>query len=188
MDFQTFKALLLSDHRRLNPVKGGMIRHLLFHPTFKLVFWFRFVSYLQSSQNLFLKKTGRLFYLILKHYELLNGIQLPVGTNIGGGLVFPHFSCIIINGGATIGENCTILQGVTIWENENWDVPKIGNNCVLAAGSKVIGNVTIGNNVLVGAGAVVTRDIPDNAIVVGVPAKVISFQGKKKVEHYHICG
>lgn len=68
MDFQTFKALLLSDHRRLNPVKGGMIRHLLFHPTFKLVFWFRFVSYLQSSQNLFLKKTGRLFYLILKHY------------------------------------------------------------------------------------------------------------------------
>ena len=46
MDFQTFKALLLSDHRRLNPVKGGMIRHLLFHPTFKLVFWFRFVSYL----------------------------------------------------------------------------------------------------------------------------------------------
>lgn len=48
--------------------------------------------------------------------------------------------------------------------------------------------MVIGNNVLIGAGAVVTKDIPDNAVAVGVPAKVISYEGKTKVEHYHICG
>ena len=53
MDFKTFKSLIISDHSRLNPIRGGMIRHMLFHPTFKLVFWFRFVSYLCSSRNFF---------------------------------------------------------------------------------------------------------------------------------------
>ena len=188
MDFKTFKSLIISDHSRLNPIRGGMIRHMLFHPTFKLVFWFRFVSYLCSSRNFFLRIFGRLFYLRLKWHELRTGIQLPVGAKIAGGLVFPHYSCIVINGAATIGKNCTILQGVTIGGDENYDVPKIGDNCVFAAGAKVIGNVVIGNNVLIGAGAVVTKDIPDYAVAVGVPAKVISYDGKTKVKHYHICG
>ena len=61
-----------------------------------------------------MKIFGRLFYLRLKWHELRTGIQLPVGAKIASGLVFPHYSCIVINGAATIGKNCTILQGVTI--------------------------------------------------------------------------
>lgn len=58
--------------------------------------------------------------------------------------------------------------------------PKVGDNVCLCTGAKVIGDVKIGNNVIIGAGAVVVKDIPDNAIVVGVPAKVISMDGDRK--------
>lgn len=57
--------------------------------------------------------------------------------------------------------------------------PVIGNNVLLFAGAKIIGNVNIGNNVVVGANAVVTHDVPDNAVVVGIPAKVINYNGKE---------
>ena len=80
-----------------------------------------------------------------------------------------------------------IFQGVTIGgmlkENEML-VPRIGNNVILFAGAKVIGNVTIGNNVVVGANAVVTHDVPDNAVVAGIPARVISMKGADYVAPY----
>ena len=98
MDFKTFKSLIISDHSRLNPIRGGMIRHMLFHPTFKLVFWFRFVSYLCSSRNFFLRIFGRLFYLRLKWHELRTGIQLPVGAKIAGGLVSPIIHVLLLMG------------------------------------------------------------------------------------------
>ena len=62
--------------------------------------------------------------------------------------------------------------------------PCIGDNVILSAGAKVIGKVKIGNNVMIGAGAVVVNDIPDNAVVVGVPAKVVSLNGKEHVKYY----
>lgn len=57
--------------------------------------------------------------------------------------------------------------------------PNIGNNCVFFAGSKIIGDISIGNNVVVGANAVVVKDVPDNAVVGGVPAKILNFNGKE---------
>ena len=77
---------------------------------------------------------------------------------------------------------------MTIGGDENCTVPKIGDNCILTCGAKIIGGITIGNNVLIGAGAVVTNDIPDDGVAVGIPAKVINYNGKIKVRHYHICG
>jgi len=63
-------------------------------------------------------------------------------------------------------------------------VPTIGDNVVLSAGAKIIGNVRIGNNVMLGAGDVVVKDVPDNAVVVGNPAGVISFEGASHVRYY----
>lgn len=89
----------------------------------------------------------------------------------------PHWAGgIIIHNNAIIGENCEIMQGVTIGNNalkSRNDVATIGDNVTLCAGCKVIGNVKIGNNVIVGANTVVVKDIPDNVIVAGVPAKII---------------
>ena len=64
----------------------------------------------------------------------------------------------------------------------NAGVPSIGNNCVLGPGSKILGSVTLGDNVFVGANAVVTHDMPSNSIVAGIPAKVISMNGQQSTE------
>ena len=97
-------------------------------------------------------------------------INMPP-ENIGGGLYFQHgFSTIVT--AKKIGERCRIFQQVTIGYRGE-DAPIIGNDVSVSAGAIVIGDVVLEDNCVVGAGAVVTRDVPKNATVVGVPAKVI---------------
>lgn len=79
---------------------------------------------------------------------------------------------MIVNSKAKIGKNLTIYPGVTVGASKS-GVPTIGDNVFLGLGSKVFGDVTIGNNVIVAPNAVVVKNVPDNSIVAGVPAKVI---------------
>lgn len=88
----------------------------------------------------------------------------------------------MINEAVSIGRNCNISQGVTLGQanrGKRKGAPIIGDNVYIGAGAKIIGKVKIGNNVAIGANCVVTKDIPDNAVVVGVPGKVISYEGSK---------
>ena len=164
--------------------KGSFLKNLLVNDNFKLVFWFRISSYLRQHGG------GRIWsflpMVILRHYKYKLGILLGVGTRSGCGLMFSHYSGVVINSGAVIGENCTILQCVTIGSvyGPKGGVPHIGDNVVLAAGAKVIGKVKIGNNVMIGAGAVVVKDVPDNAVVVGNPARIVSYDGERHVKYY----
>lgn len=91
----------------------------------------------------------------------------------------PHRGgAIVIHGDVIIGEQCEIMQNVTIGNNimkSRDDVAQIGDCVTLCAGVKIIGNVKIGNHVMVGANSVVTKDIPDNSIVAGIPGKVIKY-------------
>lgn len=83
---------------------------------------------------------------------------------------------VVIHSRAVIGKNCKIAQQVTIGGRSGiYEVPVIGDNVYLGAGCKVLGNVIIGNNVVVGANAVVIRSVPDNAVVAGVPAKIVKY-------------
>ncbi|MDE5772865.1 MAG: serine acetyltransferase [Muribaculaceae bacterium] len=119
------------------------------------------------------------YYRLKRRYRLLPSLILPGQTNCyicaeaaGGGLKLIHgFSTIIY--AKSIGENCTVFQQVTIGYSKG-ATPTVGDNCVICCGAKILGNVSIGNNVIIGANAVVTRDVPDNSIVAGTPAKVIS--------------
>lgn len=101
-------------------------------------------------------------------------------NNIGPGFRIMHLGSLIrIKKECRIGKNCTILPGVVIGNknlksDQSWVT--IGDNCYIGLGVKILGSVTIGNNVAIGANAVVTKDIPDNAIVGGVPAKVIKYR------------
>ena len=127
-------------------------------------------------------------FLIHKHNQYLTrNITSDRDQKVGKGLCFSHFSCIVINRSSVIGDNCTVFQGVTIGSKRGpkGGVSRIGNNVVLASGSKIIGNITIGNNVVVGAGAVVVHDIPDNAIAVGIPAKIVSYDGETNALYYY---
>jgi serine O-acetyltransferase len=117
-----------------------------------------------------------LYQQLEKHVRFKYGIELPYTVVLGDRVRFEHQHGIVIHGNACIGNNCIIRQGVTIG-NKNmsapFDAPHIGDNVNIGAGAKILGAISIGNNVIIGANAVVTKDVPDNAIAVGIPAKII---------------
>lgn len=98
--------------------------------------------------------------------------ELPSRLKCGRGLKLFHPYGIIINQGASIGANATIRHQVTIGEKKGKS-PKIGNNVDISMGAKIIGDITIGDNCIIGANAVVTKSFPDNSVLAGVPARII---------------
>lgn len=115
-------------------------------------------------------------YLKFQKIQKNCGVELNQHTRIGYGLRLPHRGGIVIHPQAVLGNNCEIMQGVTIGNNilkSRDDVAVIGDEVLLCTGAKIIGNVHIGNTVVVGANAVVTKDIPDHTVVAGIPAKEI---------------
>ena len=101
-----------------------------------------------------------------------SGSYIGKDTHFESKPVFPHgINGIFISGGAKIGKNCVIFQQVTIGSNtligsKSYGSPTIGKNCYIGAGAKIIGKVHIGDNCRIGANAVVTKDVPDNTVVV----------------------
>ncbi len=149
---------------------------------FSYVLWFRVFPFFYNHPFPFII-IRPLVKFIHELFSQWLGIQIPLSTRIGKGFSIKHYSGIVINGSATLGECCTIFQNVTIgrsFEGDKKGVPIIGDNVILFPGAKVIGGIIIGNNVIIGANAVVISDIPSNSVVAGVPAKVIS----NRVESY----
>lgn len=110
------------------------------------------------------------------------GTSIPPETDIGAGFYIGHFSGIFVNAGCRIGANCNISQGVTLGQSnrgKNAGYPVLGDNVYIGPGAKIVGGVRIGSDVAIGANCVVTRDIPDGSVVVGIPGKVISSDGSK---------
>lgn len=144
----------------------------------KFSFWMRLCSVLYGKRAyLPLYAVALLRY---KHYQFKYGISIPFTTKIGRGFYIGHFGCIVVNPAVVIGKNCNISQGVTIGSanrGENEGCAVIGDGVYIGPGAKIIGHVAIGDNVAIGSNAVVTHDVPTNAVVVGVPAKVISMKG-----------
>lgn len=187
MTFNECKTCIKADLARMTNVDFMGVKYLIFNASFKITFWFRVGSYLKGKSNFFFLCLFGIVFLIHKHNQYKTGIQLPFKTNIGPGLVFPHFSCIIINPKTKIGENCTVFQGVTIGSKRGADggSPQFGDNCVIGAGASIIGNCKIGNNVFIGANALVVKDIPDNSVVGGNPAKILNYEGKANTKLYN---
>ena len=104
--------------------------------------------------------------------QILLGCTIPPSAVLGG-VTIAHFHGIVIHHHSKIGKGTVIYQQVTIGGRNGKGGPVVGENCILGAGCCVCGNITIGNNVHVGANAVVLNDIPDNCTVVGVPAKIV---------------
>ena len=105
------------------------------------------------------------------------GFDIPSQTKIGGGFSISHFGMVIINPQTVIGENCHITGGVIIGKKHGKS-PCIGDNVSIGANATSIGGVKIGNNSVIGAGAVVVSDVPDNAMVAGNSAKVIKYKAE----------
>ncbi len=104
------------------------------------------------------------------------GIEIHPAAQIGKGLFIDHGCAVVIGETAIIGDNCTIYQGVTLGgtgKHVGKRHPTIGNNVMVGAGAKVLGPVVVGDNSKIAAGAVVLKDIPDNSTAVGIPARIV---------------
>lgn len=110
-----------------------------------------------------------------RHYGRIYGFQIGMHT-CGFGLKFYHHGPIIVNTHAKVGRGGVIYPGVTIGQTGPNKVPTIGDNVFIGLGAKVFGDIMVGNNVTIAPNAVVVKDVPDNAVVGGVPAKVIKIR------------
>jgi serine O-acetyltransferase len=114
------------------------------------------------------------YHVLYKIMQIVTGIELPCEVVVGRNFVIDHFGGIIISGYARFGDNCRLRDGVVVGLRrvEEKFAPIIGNNVDIGSGAKLLGPIKIGDNVLIGANAVVLSDVPDNSIAVGVPAVV----------------
>jgi serine O-acetyltransferase len=116
---------------------------------------------------------GLFWRLILRHYQIKYGFQIYPETQIGAGFYLGHWGTLVINPKVKIGKNCNIAQGVTIAQanrGKNEGVPEIGDEVWIGPNAVIVGNIKIGNNVLIAPNSYVNCDIPSNAVVVGNPA------------------
>jgi len=114
--------------------------------------------------------------------RFFTGIEIHPGAKIGNGLFIDHGMGVVIGETAIIEDNVTLFQGVTLGgtgKQTGKRHPTIGKSVVVGAGAKILGNITIGENSYIGANAVVIKDVPPNATVVGVPGHVTKQDGKK---------
>ena len=114
--------------------------------------------------------------------RFLTGIEIHPGAVIGPGLFIDHGMGVVIGETSEIGENVTIYQGVTLGGTsleKKKRHPTIGNNVVIGAGAKILGPFKVGDNSRIGSGSVVVKEVPPNAVVVGVPGQVTYKDGKR---------
>lgn len=127
----------------------------------------------QSNQN----SIWKYFFSILWHrYYRKYGLEFFTNMSIGKGLVIGHWGRIIINGEAKIGEQLMITHNVTIGRDirgRRRGVPTIGNRVAIRTNSTVVGNITIGDDVLIAPNTFVNFDVPSHSVVIGNPAKII---------------
>ena len=114
--------------------------------------------------------------LLTRFIQILYGIDIHWKANIGGGCRILHGMGLVISQGSVIGNKCSLYHGVTIGIKGEWtseQAPIIGNEVKIYAGAKIIGSLTIGDEAIIGANAVVTKDCEAYAVYGGVPAKLI---------------
>jgi serine O-acetyltransferase len=108
--------------------------------------------------------------------RFFTGIEIHPGAKIGTGVFIDHGMGVVIGETAIIGDYCLIYQGVTLGgtgKESGKRHPTLGENVVIGAGAKVLGNIEIGNNVRIGAGSVVLRNVPSDCTVVGIPGRIV---------------
>lgn len=158
---------------------GPFLRHLLGTPQFTCTTWTRLCGYLRRNRALRLS-VYPLAKAVLRRLRHKYHIVIADYTAMGPGLYIGRFGGIYVNGDVVIGENCNISQQVVLGQANRMPrmgSPVLGDRVFLAAGSKVIGHVHLGDDSAIGANAVVTKDVPAGSVAVGVPAEVVSRRG-----------
>lgn len=143
---------------------------VLLYPSFKVMMHYRIAHKLYEKGHYFWAR------YVSQRGVRKTGIEIHPGARIGKGFFIDHGNGVIIGETAIIGDNVTLYQGVTLGgtgKEHGKRHPTIGNNVMISAGAKVLGSFTIGDNSKIGAGSVVLSEVPPNSTVVGVPGRVV---------------
>jgi serine O-acetyltransferase len=159
-----------------DPAARNWLEVILCYPGLQALVLHRFSHRLY---NLGLPLIPRLMSHISRFFT---GIEIHPGATIGKGVFIDHGMGVVIGETAIIGDYCLIYQGVTLGgtgKQSGKRHPTLGENVVVGAGVKVLGNISIGHDVRIGAGSVVLRDVPADCTVVGIPGRVVYRAGEK---------
>lgn len=163
-----------TDLERNSFKKATIINFIIFYLKsliFRYLYWYRVLSYAKMSKNPILKGLAR---YKTRRLRIKTGFQFADAT-IGPGMRIQHTGTIVIHPDTIIGSNLTLVTEIVIGQKFPNISPKtvIGDNVYLGSGVKIIGSLNIGNNVIIGANAVVLKDLPADSTAVGIPAKVV---------------
>jgi serine O-acetyltransferase len=176
--------LIVSDYKKYQRYGGHFFGIVFFTQGFWATFQYRIGHFIYTKVKWKIFKLPLLVLVLIwqKNIEIITGISIPYTAKIGHSFYIGHFGGIIINSNSVIGNNCNISQGVTIGVSgidENRGVPILGDEIYIGANVVIAGKISIGNNVLVGANSMVKDSFPDNSVLLGVPAVLISQKGSK---------
>ena len=168
---------LLEDARniqRKDPAARSVLEVMLLYPGFHILVYHRIAHWLYEHKHFFLARW------VSQHGRHRTGIEIHPGATIGKCLFIDHGMGIVFGETCEIGDNCTIYHGVTLGgtgKDTGNRHPTIGNNVLIGAGAKVLGPFKVGDNTNIAAGAVVLEEIPPDCTAVGVPARVVKHKG-----------
>ena len=187
-----FKNLIneIDSIRERDPAARSRLGVVFLYPTFHVMLFYK-IGNMFWRYNL--KFLGR---MIMYFARIFTGIEIHPAAKIGNNFFMDHGLGIVIGETAEIGENVTIYQGVTLGgimpsieselQRNQKRHPTIGNNVIIGSGAQILGAIKVGDNARIGANSVVTRDVPPNITVVGVPAR--EFRRSKKKESFKAYG
>jgi len=168
-NYKDCMTLIKSDRFRLSGRIEPSFRIVLnqFSPSnSSILFWFR----LCQHKGWLYPLCRLMYHIVCRNAQ----VQIPSSTRVGYGLYLGHSICMVVNGDTIIGNNVNLSQFLNIGTNH--ETPAIiGDNVYIGPHVCIVEDVTVGNNSTIGAGAVITRDVPENATVAGVPAKVLNY-------------
>ena len=165
--------VLLNDARSMaqrDPAAKGTLEVILLYSGFHALLFHRFAHWFYNKKLFFIAR------LVSQLSRFVTGIEIHPGAVIGSGLFIDHGMGVVIGETAVIGDNCTIYHGVTLGgtgKDKGKRHPTIGNNVLISAGAKILGPFSVGDNSKIGANAVVLREIEPNTTVVGVPGRPV---------------
>ena len=170
-----------------DPAARNLFEVLLTYPGLHALMFHRVAHALDRAKVPVLPK------LLMTAARWLTGVEIHPSARIGRGLFIDHGAGVVIGETAVLGDNVTLFQGVTLGgtgKERGKRHPTLGNNVVVGAGAKVLGNITIGHHALIGANAVVVRDVPEDSTVVGVPGRITRTKDRHfegiNLDHTHL--
>ena len=180
----------LESIKKRDPAAKSILSIILTYPGVKAVFF-------HQISNFFYKAGFDLIARIISQtIRFFTGIEIHPGAKIGKNLFIDHGMGVVIGETSEIGDNVTIYQNVTLGgsspsidsERQRHEKrhPTIGNDVVIGSGAQIIGPIKVGNNARIAANAVVVKDVPENATMVGIPAKAVKLENKGNFRPYGV--